>query len=50
MEVAAHVLSRLSRQGADVEIELDHVGDDVGLDAAVHDVGRERRVGAGVGE
>ena len=42
------VLRGLAGQRADVDLEVDGVGDRVDLRPAVHDVRRERRVGAGV--
>ena len=48
VEHRADVLAGLAGQRADVDLELDPVGDDVGLRAAVHDRGRERGVGARV--
>ena len=48
VEQLAHVGRTLTGQRADVDLEVDLVGDDVGLRAAVDDRGRERRVRARV--
>ncbi len=48
VEHGANVIAGLSRQRADVDLELDPVGDDIGLGAGSHHGGRERGVRAGM--
>ena len=47
-QMGGDLVGALAGHGADVDVEMHGVGDDVGLGLAHRDVGRERRVRAGV--